>query len=193
MSYALAALIAGNIHVQRNDPVSNSDGESTLYLVSNGVHINIALPTVSPAMDWRTVLPDAHLADYPYVYFGWGSRTFYQSVPTWADLSAAKAWQALAWDDSVIAVTPGFAPLPNQPLSRKLVVKTAQLRRLSANIRAQFAAFTALPTTDYPLLYPAHAHYHPFLTCNEWVRRRLYGIGLRVPLWSPFDRPLLRD
>ena len=71
----------------------------------------------------------------------------------------------------------------------KIRLSAEQYRQLAADIRQQFAAAQPLP--GQPYFYAAHGHYQPLQTCNEWVRRRLAAIGVRVPLWSPFDRPLL--
>ena len=188
--YLLTALVGGILPASCTDHKSTRDGghHFPVYLVSNGVHVNLALPTVSAAMDWDTVLS----VGYPYIYIGWGSRTFYRDVPTWDDLTVGKALRAITYDDSVIAIMPAYAPPTGQQQIRTIHLTQQQLRLLSEDIYAQFQSFDPLtPHGAYPVLYPAHGHYHPLLTCNEWIRQRLAPLGVAMPLWSPFDRPLL--
>ena len=186
----LCAVLIGALLPASFDSHNNTfdtDHPFPVYLVSNGVHANLVLPASSPAMDWSAILG----TNSPYLYIGWGSRTFYQDVPTWGNLTLGKAFRAIGLDDSVIAVMPAYAP-PEQQNVRTIYLSTQQLKHLNEDIYAQFLSFDVItPPGTYPLLYPAHGHYHPFLTCNEWIRQRISPLGISMPLWSPFDRPLL--
>ena len=188
--YLLAALIGALLPASFNSHGNTHDTMHPfpIYLVSNGVHVNLVLPTVSSAMDWHAILD----VNYPYLYIGWGSRTFYQGVPTWDDLTIGKALRAITYDDSVIAIMPANAPPLAQSRVRIIYLDEQQLHQLSTDIYAQFQTFEPISLQDmYPVLYSAHGHYHPLLTCNEWIRQRLTPLGISMPLWSPFDRPLL--
>ncbi|MBV7434054.1 DUF2459 domain-containing protein [Cardiobacteriaceae bacterium TAE3-ERU3] len=188
--YLFAALIGALLPASfdRHDNTFDAEHPFPVYLVSNGVHANLVLPTASPAMDWSAILG----INDPYLYIGWGSRTFYQDVPTWGELTLSKALRAIGFDDSVIAVMPAYAPPFKQQDTRTIYLSAKQLQRLNEDIYAQFLSFEPItPSGTYPLLYPAHGHYQPFLTCNEWMRQRISALGISMPLWSPFDRPLL--
>ena len=187
LAYLAAALVLGLIPSRTSVPMPTTAADYPVYLVSNGVHINLVLPLYNDIADWRDRLPESGPGDW--VYIGWGSRAFYTQVPTWGDLTVPLAAKALLWDDSVLFVRGGAAPLPGSEQVRKIRLNAAQYRQLNADIRRQFAAAAPLP--DYPHFYAARGAYQPLQTCNEWVRRRLQPLGVTVPLWSPFDRPLL--
>ena len=186
-AYLAAALVLGLIPSRTAMPAPTAAADYPVYLVSNGVHINLVLPLHNDIADWRDRLPESGPGDW--VYIGWGSRAFYTQVPTWGDLTVPLAAKALLWDDSVLFVRGGAAPLPGSGQVRKIRLNAAQYRQLNADIRRQFAAAAPLP--DNPHFYAARGAYQPLQTCNEWVRRRLQPLGVTVPLWSPFDRPLL--
>lgn len=186
-AYLAAAVLLGLIPWRTTVPAPTAAAAYPVYLVSNGVHINLVLPVHNDIADWRDRLPENDHGDW--VYIGWGSRSFYTQAPAWGDLTVPLAAKALLWDDSVLFVRSAAAPLPGSGQVRKIRLTAAQYRQLSADIRRQFAADTPLP--GYPYFYAARGAYQPLQTCNEWVRRRLQPIGVTVPLWSPFDRPLL--
>lgn len=186
--YLCAALAAHLITVRSDVPPPEAGEAATVYLLSNGVHTNIAVPVRNSHFDWAGYLKRPDLAQAPYLYIGWGSRTFYTQVPEWRDLTVRHAFTALAFDRSALQVLPGHAPPPS-PHSRVLHLSAAQYRLLAADLAAQFAA--TRPLAGHPDFYPARGRYQPRQTCNEWIRQRLYPIGIPVPLWSPFDRSLL--
>lgn len=188
----LLYLAAAGVSAWITLPDSDSDAPKpyTVYLASNGIHMNIVLPVQEARVDWAAFLPDAGLGDKRYVYIGWGSAAFYTQVPTWRDIRLQVALKALFYDEGLLRVEGADAPPPREhDLVRAIALSHAQYRALVADIQAQFAAREAL--AEYPGFYPAKGHYTPLFTCNEWMRRRLRGIGLPTPLWSPFDRPLL--
>lgn len=190
--YGGAALLLARVPVQRPLPADETAAAAyRVYLVSNGVHINLVLPARDSEADWPQWLPETAAAGTgEWLYLGWGSEAFYTQVPTWGDLTPSVAAKALLWDNSVLWARYGPPPHTAEPAYvRRLDVSAAQYRRLLADVRAQWAS--AQPLAGQPHFYPARGAYHPLQTCNEWVRRRLYHAGVRVPAWTPFDRPLL--
>lgn len=191
VAYIVAALVLGwvpaSLPAQYHPPHQPQD--QLIYVVSNGVHINLVLPTQQAGVDWRPWLnqSEQHSA---WTWIGWGSEVFYTQVPTWGDLTPSLAMRALFWDDGVLFVRAGVAPALSPPQRvRKIALTQAQYHSLVADIRAQFAQHTSIPGFEH--FYPAKDRYQPVLTCNEWVRRRLQRAGVSVPVWTPFDRSLL--
>lgn len=187
--YGLAAWILGMISTRPSSQFHHDTGTChDVYVVSNGVHLNILLPMQSDAMNWKQILPTtlAHSQE-PFVQIGWGSRSFYTQVPTWADLTPKVAMQALFFDESVLYVQPANLPASNDKRVRHLRMCKQELTAFSQDIAKQFAS--TQPITSFNDYYPAHGHYTPLLTCNEWVRQRLKHRSM--PLWSPFDQPIL--
>lgn len=186
-AYVLAALLLALVPL-RKDGVAGGEAVYPVYLLSNGVHINLVLPSRNPAADWQTLLPGHDGSEWTYI--GWGSHAFYTQVPTWGDLTPPLAARALLWDQSVLYARGGPDPRQAAPeLRAEIRLSEAQYRALSADVAQQFASYR--PLAGHADFYPAHGAYQPLQTCNEWVRRRLYAVGVPVPVWTPFDRPLL--
>ncbi len=192
--YALLVMVAaliplsGSLNAQDTPPESP---ETTVYLVSNGVHLNLVLPTHHAVFDWAALLPQAVQPQHAYTYIGWGSEVFYTQVPEWSDLTAPLAWQALSGDRAALFIRSSALPPDSRDTEhvRSFRLPESVYQQLVADIRAQLQDTRALTGQRY--FYPAKGRYSPWLTCNEWMRQRLHHIGLPVPLWSPFDRPIL--
>ena len=185
LAYLAAALVLGLIPSRTSVPMPTTAADYPVYLVSNGVHINLVLPLYNDIADWRDRLPESEPGDW--VYIGWGSRAFYTQVPTWADLTPQVAAQALFYDDAVLYVRPAAIPIADAKHLRKMRMCQQELQSVSQDIAHQFADTT--PVSVFPNFYPAQGHYTPLMTCNEWMRLRLQHRSM--PLWSPFDQAIL--
>lgn len=92
--YLASAWILGHI---RANSTHTDQGNIDIFLLSNGVHTDIAMPLHNKEFDWRTIVSPtdtrkATPADY--VAFGWGDHGFYLETPTWADLTVPTALKA---------------------------------------------------------------------------------------------------
>jgi uncharacterized protein (TIGR02117 family) len=196
---AVVVIVLGGAIARPGDRgVTPSEGV-TVYLLSNGVHLDLLLPVEAAGIDWQRELLPAHLAvprgDAPLIGFGWGDAGFYLSTPTWADLTLSTAVAALvgggptvmrvtrAWQGGGVAIT-----LPED-----------RYRALAAAIAAGFERGPA--GTVQPILgsgygpvdvfYRGTGRYSAVLTCNEWIARALRQAGVRTPLWAPLPWPVL--
>ena len=189
LTYGLAAWLLGKMSTQASSQfVHDTEPCHDVYVVSNGVHLNIFLPMQSEAMNWQQFLPASlGKSDAPMAQIGWGSRAFYTQVPTWADLTPKVAAQALFYDDAVLYVRPAAIPTADPKHVRRVRMCARELRSVSHDIAQQFASTT--PVSGFQDFYPAHGHYTPLMTCNEWMRLRLQHRSM--PIWSPFDQAIL--
>lgn len=180
--------------------------EVAIYVVSNGVHISLALPVQQGGYDWTVLFsPDnsqqpALAASQDYVLIGWGSRTFYTQVPTWSALTASLAVKALAFDSAAFNVAYIPEPVVGDSV-RVLRLSRGQYQQLVTAIVAEVpvdVGVGAKPlmiqgvhygSTD--VFYEAKGRYTPWFTCNEWIRQRLFQADVAVPLWSPFAAPIM--
>lgn len=187
--YGLAAWTLGSLSTQPSSQFNHDTQDChDVYVVSNGVHLNLFLPMQSAAMNWPAFLPNSLGNSHePMVQIGWGSKAFYTQVPTWADLTPKVAAQALFWDEAVLYVRPAAIPVADAKHTRRLKMCSQELHSLSRDIQAQFAA--TKPMATFNDFYPAQGHYTPLQTCNEWMRQRLAHRSM--PLWSPFDHAVL--
>ncbi|MFT0211107.1 TIGR02117 family protein [Pseudomonas sp. F1_0610] len=186
-SYLLMVLIGGLLSTEQKRQINESK-TIIIYVASNGVHLNLWLPTKSSQVDWQAQYPNS----FPYknmqwTQIGWGSEAFYTQVPTWADLTLGITWQALTGDNSVIQLSGQFnSPIRNEN-KRKILLSHTQYQELVNDIQKQFSSKTPL----FDNFYAAKGSYNAYTTCNEWVRKRLSAIGIKMPLWSPFDKVVL--
>ena len=173
-----------------------------MYLITNGVHTDLALPLKNDTFDWTTIINPgdtrAASSDWGYAAFGWGDRGFYVETPHWRDLKISTALNAASGlGDSIIHVT-YYPTLWENEYSIAIPMPRAHYRRLAASIRDQFAlhegrAVVAAPAYgDNDTFYAARGHYSLFHTCNSWTNRRLSDAGLKHVLWTPFAYSLMR-
>ncbi|MCW1969002.1 MAG: TIGR02117 family protein [Anaerolineae bacterium] len=193
IAYFAAVLVLGLI--PRNAsfrPYSGNDGVE-IFVRSNGVHTDLVFPIQHPLFDWRTqplwaaFQPDP---SHTHISVGWGSRELYLNTPTWADLTPQIAFVSLSGlGQSLMHVELLPTPAPDANTVR-LSLSPSQYRQLVAYALGAFASPTSHAIRGYTptdVFFPAKGWYHLFNPCNEWTRRGLTHIGVRTPIWSPFD------
>ena len=200
---AAEALSRWTVHADA-DPLA---GQIDLYFVSNGVHIDVWVPTVHATQDWRTFLPaELHGNDGPsvagYTAFGWGDRGFYTEVPTWDDLTLGVALRAVFWPSATaMHVTPyGGPPYRDASGVHHLRADADAYARLVAFIESGFRRDSE--GRPVPIDHPGYGQgdrffegtgsYHMFRTCNVWTNRALQVLGQRAGVWTPFERHVRR-
>lgn len=202
LAYLEAALLLGLLPA--NPFWSEAEEGVPVYVRTNGVHTWIAMPKVSPIIDWRRYAPGAHLADprwgaASHVAVGYGNRQFYLDTPTWAELSPATAFRALAGTGpTLLHVEHVHDPRPDR-ITRRIVLRTEEYRRLAEFVRARFAL--GADRRPVPLLgrgygpsdvfYEANGGYSFVMTCNEWTGRALRRAGVRTGLWTPLEQSIM--
>lgn len=177
-------------------PYAGSDSVE-IFVRSNGVHTDLVFPIQHPLFDWRTqplwaaFQPDS---SHTHISIGWGSRELYLNTPTWADLTLQTAFISLSGlGHSLMHVELLPTPMPDANTIR-LRLSPSQYRQLVAYSLDSFATPTSPAIGGYTLndvFFAANGWYHLFNPCNEWTRRGLMYIGVRTPVWSPFDFFLL--
>lgn len=189
--YWAVAVVAMFVPVNR-DFTQTPDGIE-VFLSSNGIHVDLAVPVANGVKDWRTeglmTLPDT-----AYLAFGWGERDFYLRVPTWADFRLTIGAASLLWRPTLMHV--GELRSPRRDAVR-LTVSEAQYARLVRYIRAGFAPgpVRVLPGKGYgdrDNFYEGAGAYSIFMTCNQWTNRALAEAGVRAVLWSPLPFGVMR-
>lgn len=171
-----------------------------IYVVSNGVHMDLVVPIYAAGLDWSLELLPGHFqgaepARAAYAGFGWGDRDFYLTTPTLAQLSLATALRSLfASRASLMHVTLwGGAPAPG-PAVRALDLIPAQYAALTDALGRSFRRDEAgrvepIPVPGYDwsdAFYEGVGHYSLITTCNDWAAAQLRRIGVPVGWWSPF-------
>lgn len=169
----------------------------TIYLKSNGAHVDIYTPLKNEIFDWTTVIDinDFEPGDHRYAAVGWGDKGFYMETPTWNDLSLPVAFRALfIYSESTMHVTLAES-ISESDRCVAIDVSPEQYRKLMTNIMAKFRDEGKLEPIDaladyYPnqndRFYPAKGSYWYYETCNVWTSRVLGKAGIKAAIWSPF-------
>lgn len=199
--YLLAAL-AGAVPVgggRSAGPGHDGTGLVAVFVVSNGVHLDILVPMRSPVRDWTETLRPEHFPRgnplfAAYAGFGWGDRSFYLNTPTWSALTPGDALRALfASAGSLVHVSLWYGTPEPGPGVRRLLLGEDAYRRLLAALDAGFQHDEAgrprlIPGRSYGLddaFFEGEGHYSVLETCNEWAASRLRAAGVPGGWWSP--------
>lgn len=194
--YLLAAQTLCRIPTNR-EFVESKDGIE-IAVLSNGIHVDIALPLRNEHFNWTDYLRRRDFVSYDEqtetACFGWGERTFYLETPTWWDIKPSNALRAFCGAGRSVmhvALLPGY-PIPSDSC-RCIKLSPAQYKKLCAEILATMKTTESgklIPIQDAHFhasdaFYEAKGHYHLFHTCNAWAGDSLRASGVRVGLWTP--------
>ena len=192
-TYMLVSLILTFIPI--NSEKGNSEKNKSIYLNSNGVHLNIIIP--KDQID-STLLAGLIYDDQDqYFSFGWGDRNFYLQTPAWGDLTFKNAFVAL------FLKSPTLIHLKRYSAARgdwvEIKVDQDQLKKINQYIYDSFYidslnSKVILNNKGYSNnddFYEALGSYSFYNTCNSWVNTGLKNVGIKACLWTPFEFGLL--
>jgi uncharacterized protein (TIGR02117 family) len=187
--YGLSAVLLSFLPSRTND--LDCEKDKTIYLTTNGVHLDFILPRASCPPELLTQL---HLADEAlYLAFGWGDKGFYLETPNWSDLKVSTAVNALfLTSETAVHFTRYYRSYEHW---MALPLCEEQLVAINDHIWATFATDTAgqvqeIPDSGYTpndTFYEAEGSYNCIRTCNDWINQGLKKAGVRTSIWSPFD------
>ncbi|GAB1855294.1 TIGR02117 family protein [Flavobacteriaceae bacterium MHTCC 0001] len=191
--YVLISLLCSVISVNTKDVLVNNS--KTIYLSTNGVHLDIIIPKKHIN---SSLLKSLYvLEDEDFISFGWGDENFYINTPTWGDLTLKNAFSALFLKSSTLVHLTRYKNIHKDWV--KVNLDDDELRKLNAFILDTFKFDNAqniiiLPEVSYfdnDNFYKAKGSYSCFNTCNSWVNRGFKTSGLKACFWTPFDFGLL--
>ncbi|WP_185283248.1 TIGR02117 family protein [Hymenobacter sp. NBH84] len=202
---ALVLLLLTGTLVPINRKFRETPGGITVFVVSNGLHTDIVVPTqeARTGLDWRPLLTapsqPARPAAYPFVAFGWGNAGFYRSSRGGHTPGVGTTLRAALPSPTLLHVS--WCAGPPQPGTRvaALRISAAQYEALAATIRASFQADSVgrfvpavmLGYTAQDQFFEARGRYHVLRTCNDWTNRILRRAGLRAALKAPLAGSVL--
>ncbi len=187
--YVLLSLILIAITVNSHQP--SGEKNKTIYLNSNGVHLDVIIPRkelpkeLTQGMRYRPT-------DY-FFAFGWGEENFYLNTPKWRDIRFSTAFRALFLKNSTLVHLARYNR--TRPDWIEVNVTEEQLESLISYITATFqldedGEVIILPGKGYKThddFYKAYGSYSFLFTCNSWVNKGFKSSGLKACLWTPFD------
>ena len=177
--------------------------EITVWLLSNGVHTDIVVPTFSSEADWRAVFPAEHTRSQeyaPWLAIGLGDKNFYLNTPTWADLTASTALKAVSGLSESAIHTTYYDSMENCGRCAKFTVSRRQYLELAAYIRSslKWRDGRTIPVTadihygESDAFYEAKGSYNLFYTCNTWTNDALKSAGAKAALWTITEGGIFR-
>lgn len=199
--YLLFAVILGLVPVN-SDRIPPAEG-IMIGVRTNGAHADLVLPLSNEFIDWTVVFPPDHFAsadrNSEAISIGWGDRNFYLNTPEWSDLKIAVAAYALFWPSPAAMHVEMITEMPlNERNFVPIMIAPDQYEELIMIIRSCLIRSEYMPVpiegfhyNDRDAFYLACGYYHLFFTSNEWTARALRRIGVRAPMWLPFDRAVM--
>lgn len=195
--YLLVAFVLSSITISKEP---NSREELSIYILTNGVHTDIVVPTQTDLYDWSLQVPWGHTkaadSTYRYLALGWGDKGFYLHTPEWKDLKASVALKAATGLSSTAIHATYHTRMEEGEQCRKINISRAQYLRLVDYITGSFARdanglFQHIPTDAvygaHDAFYEARGSYSMLRTCNTWANAALKHCGQKCCLWTAFD------
>lgn len=197
--YFLVVLLAPCIKIE-GDKESSQD--ITIYLLSNGVHTDLVMPSKTEQKDWTSVFAAENtLGGLPeqWIAVGWGDKGFYLETPTWADLKLSTALSAVLGLGPATLHATYFPAMESCRNCTAIQISHRQYQRLIDYVEKTLQWQNGKPILiQTPLVYgerdafyEAKGRYSLFFSCNTWINNGLKSIGADAVLWTFTDFGLL--
>ncbi len=168
----------------------NCSTDQLVHISSNGMHIDLIMPTAVLPSDFVS-----HLSPKPttqYYAIGWGDKGFYLDTPTWAELKASTAMTAMLMKSPTAMHVTQFQELQDHWVP--IQVCREQITILNKHITSTFESdanghpieIMGAGYTPDDRFYEAHGNYTGIKTCNIWVSQGLKKASIKTSRWSPF-------
>ncbi|ADR23157.1 hypothetical protein MATR_29940 [Marivirga tractuosa] len=192
-SYIVVSLTLSAITIERNK--SDEVPDKTIYLASNGVHLDIVLP--KEGIESKLLSHLRHKPNENYLAFGWGDKEFYLNTPTWNDLTLNTAFKAVFFKGSALIHVTRYQNKQSHWI--KIEITESELRKLNNYLYETFELNNneekiLLKRQGYTTrddFYKAKGSFSFYKTCNSWVNTGFKSSGMKSCLWTPFDFGLM--
>jgi len=194
----ILVILVGLIPVN-SDFAPTTDGIRIL-LVSNPVHADVVVPLDTDVIDWREAIPSevfrGDTSQATHVAFGWGDKGFYIETPTWSDLRASTAAQALFWPSGTCMHVSFIRSEHFGDEARSVTISPEQYERLVEFITSSFQvdefgdriSIEGVAYGSHDAFFEAYGNYHCLNTCNCWVGGALRSAGVRTGWLTPLPK-----
>jgi len=181
--------------ISTNPRLPHCQKRHTIYISSNGVHLDLIIPSELLNKDLLQELKPPYWASH--IAFGWGDKEFYINTPQWEDLKPSIAFRAL-FTNSQSAIHVVWIPSQQGNWSQ-VSLCDEQLLLLNQYIDSAFKKgagggiqeINAAGYTDRDKFYLANGSFNGINTCNQWVNKALKQAQVQTSVWSPFDKGVL--
>jgi uncharacterized protein (TIGR02117 family) len=195
--YLIAVFSLSKITVNQEP---NTKPEVEIYILTNGVHTDIVMPTKNDQIDWSQQVKFANTkaadSTYKYLAMGWGDKGFYLETPEWSDLKASVAFKAASGLSTTAIHATYYKSLREGADCKKMMISKEQYDRLIRYISQSFQKdasgnFLNIKTDAIygksDAFYEATGSYSLFHTCNTWANSALKASGQKCCYWTATD------
>ena len=200
ITYIIVIFILSAITV--NETPSSADDEITIYILSNGVHTDIVVPTSTELIDWSSLIKYENSSSQekglPLLAIGWGDKGFYLNTPTWGDLTFKTAFKAVSGLSTSAMHCTYYSKLSKSDQCIPLKISKKEYQALIDFIRESFLIEENnpiyIPNEHYGVndsFYEAKGTYNIAYTCNTWSNQALKACNQKACLWTLFDFAIL--
>lgn len=200
--YLLTERILSRISV--NDTENSEPKNITMYVMSNGVHTDLVLPTKTVFIDWSTLFSFENTLgkknDFKYIAIGWGDKGFYLNTPEWKDLKASTVLVAATGIGETALHVTYYNNIQLDESTKSIQISDKQYQalikyieniiELGVDSKPQLIE-TSAQYGQNDAFYEAHRSYSIFFTCNSWTNDALKSAGIRASKWVAFDKGIL--
>ena len=199
--YCIAALLLSLIPINKH-PQNKHD--VSIYILSNGIHTDIAVPVKTNEKDWSQQIKYANTpgkdTTASYLAFGWGDKAFFMETPTWNDLKFSVTFKSIIGCNTVAIHTTFLSSIIESNRCIRLQISNEQYLQLINYIQESFSCnsnneFIFIPTDknygSNDAFYKGKGHLSLFKTCNTWTNNALKACGQKACIWTPFDKGIL--
>ncbi|MBN4084722.1 DUF2459 domain-containing protein [Flavobacteriaceae bacterium AH-315-B10] len=191
--YLVISIILTAIIVKELD--QSSANNKTIYLQTNGIHLNIIIPKNDIEIDLLKNLEV--MENQKYISFGWGDENFYINTPTWSDLTFKNTFRAMFLKSTTLMHITRYKYKSEHWI--EVNVDTSELNKLNQYIQEYFKKddngnkiiLTGFAYSTNDNFYKANGSYSIFKTSNTWVNSGFKKSGLKACYWTPFDFGLI--
>lgn len=199
--YLLSAIIL--TFIPANSSAQQPTEGISIYLVSNGFHADLVLPSQNEVYDWRDYLAFEKFAGKSqapsYLAFGWGDKGFFYDVPTIDQLTLTVVGTALFLPSTSVMHVIMYFEKPYGEDVKEIKLTPKQYEALVLHIKSGFQ--TGISQQPNPLKGSGYSHlvdnfylgegnYNLFTTCNDWLNSGLKKAGVKTATWAPFTQCL---
>jgi len=198
--YLLTAFVLSRITI---DEERLAPDELEIYLVTNGVHSDIVVPTITQEINWFSNLPflnsNIDTSIYKYIAFGWGDKGFYLNTPTWSDLTLSTTLKACVGISGSAIHATYYKQMTESEFCKRILISKEQYGLLIKYIQNSFdrnefgeliRIVNIANSGSLNAFYEARGRYNIFNTCNTWTNRGLKFCGQKACLWTAFQKPI---
>jgi len=201
--YALAVFTLPHITVN-NSYQDTADGIK-IFVLSNGVHTDLAVPAKTEYKNWTPDFPKDTFAVkdslHTYISFGWGDKGFYLHTPEWSDLKVSTALKAsCGLGGTAMHVRYLKERKKESERCQIFTISSEQYQKLILYIESSFEtkknAFIKINHPgygDFDRFYEGTGAYSLFKTCNIWTNNGIKTTGIKAAFWSPFAGSLMNS